>query len=256
MVSSLRDFKDKVLMVYLTAGDPYVNDEVVNTISKCGADIFEFGLPTKKPKYDGLTIKASYKRALENGAIMERAIAIIKSLRLPHKVILTYLESAESIGLEDFMNLASDADVEGVIFPDLLIDYMEKLDVYLRLSSEYGLEPIFFVTSGFPHKLVSKLAQMNPAFIYLGLMASTGTLLPITATKTIKIMKDLTSKTPLLAGFAISHPSQVKEYIKAGADGVVVGSSLIKLISSEDDDQLKRERLERYVLGLKEALKI
>lgn len=248
------NLKNRVLVAYLTAGDPYVDGEVVSALSKCGVNIFEFGLPTTKPKYDGPAIKASHKRALESGATMERAFSIIKGFQTRHKIILAYLENALSLGLENFMGLALDASVEGVVFPDLLIDYMEELDNYLKLCNRYSLEPIFFTTSLFPHKLVRRLAGMEPAFIYLGLMASTGTLLPITATKTIGIMKRLVGETPLIVGFAISHPSQVKNYVEAGANGVVVGSALIKLMSEEGDGQLRRKRLEEYARSLKEAL--
>jgi len=256
MQSSLREaLKNKVLVAYLTAGDPYANSEIVEVLAKCGVDIFEFGIPTTKPKYDGLTIKASYKRALKNGVTVEKSFSIIKSFQRVHKIVFTYFEIAKAFGLENFMNFVSDADAEGVLFPDLLIDYMEEFDTYLRLCREYGFDPIFFVTSTFPHRMVSRLAQLNPAFIYLGLMASTGTLLPITVTKTIKIMRSLVGDTPLLVGFAISKASQVSDYVKAGADGVVVGSAIIKLIDNEGSAQLK-EKLADFIRSLKRAMEV
>ncbi|MEM3640961.1 MAG: tryptophan synthase subunit alpha, partial [Candidatus Bathyarchaeia archaeon] len=218
--------------------------------------IFEFGLPITKPKYDGLTIKASYKRALKNGTTIEKSFSIIKSFQLDHKFVFTYFESAREIGLENFMGFISNTNVEGVLFPDLLIDYMEELDNYLKLCNEYSFDPAFFITSSFPHKLVSKLAKLNPVFIYLGLMASTGTLLPITVSKTVKIMRNLVGDTPLLVGFAISEPSQVSDYVKAGADGVVIGSAIIKLITDEQNMELRKGKLVKYILSLKEALKV
>ncbi|MEM2676911.1 MAG: tryptophan synthase subunit alpha [Candidatus Bathyarchaeia archaeon] len=255
MQCGLREaLKSKVLVAYLTAGDPYVNSEIVDVLSKCGVDIFEFGIPTVKPKYDGLTIKASYKRALKNGATVEKSFSMIKNFQPAHKVVFTYFELAKAVGLENFMGYVSDAGAEGVLFPDLLIDYMDELDTYLRLCIEYDFDPVLFITSTFPHKMVSKLAQLNPAFIYLGLMASTGTFLPITVTNTIKIMKGLVGDTPLLVGFAISDPSQVSGYVKAGADGVVVGSAILKLINNGQNMRLKREKLANFVQSLKKAL--
>ena len=255
MQSSFRNaLKSKVLVAYLTAGDPCVDCKIVDVLSKCGVDIFEFGIPTVKPKYDGLTIKASFKRALKNGVTIEKSFYLIKNFQQVHKIVFTYFELAKDIGLENFMEYVSNAGAKGVLFPDLLIEYMEELETYLRLCMKYDFNPMFFITSTFPHKMVLKLAQLKPLFIYLGLMASTGTFLPITATKTIKIMKDLVGGTPLLVGFAISDPSQVSDYVKAGADGVVVGSAILKLINNGQNTRLKREKLAKFVRSLKKAL--
>ncbi|MEM2320471.1 MAG: tryptophan synthase subunit alpha [Candidatus Bathyarchaeia archaeon] len=244
--------KRKVLMVYLTAGDPYVSGDTVRAISECGVRIFEFGIPLARPKYDGPTIRASYKRVLENYTALEEIFSIIKSFHVDHKIIFTYLEYAKRIGLERIAELALESGAEGLLFPDLLIDYPEELGAYMRLCKEYDLEPIFFATSSFPHRLVSRLAELNPAFIYLGLMASTGILLPITISRTIRIMRGLIGGTPLLVGFAISEPHQVSNCIRAGADGVIVGSAIIKLLCGASD----LDGLKEYVLSLIKALEV
>ncbi|MBS7640099.1 MAG: tryptophan synthase subunit alpha [Candidatus Bathyarchaeia archaeon] len=254
MVSLSGAFRKRVLMVYLTAGDPYVDSWVIETLSEHGVDIFEFGIPTARPKYDGLTIKASYRRAIESGVTLEKSFQFIEGFRLRHKVVLTYFEYARSIGLERLMSYALNAGAEGVLLPDLLIDYSEDADVYVRLCKQYGFEPIFFITSSFPYKLISEVARLNPAFIYMGLMASTGTLLPITISRNISIIKSLINNTPLLTGFAISEPKQVLECIRAGADGVVIGSAIIRLISGGGEKQHIKEELRNYISSIKEAL--
>lgn len=257
MCGSLRDeLKRRTLMVYLTAGDPYVNDEVVETLSSCGIRVFEFGIPLASPKYDGPIIRMSYKRALENGVSLEGVFSAISGFNVAHKIILTYFEYALKVGLDRIAELSLEADASGILFPDLLIDYPEELGAYIKLCSDYGLEPIFFITSSFPHKLISRLAGMEPTFIYLGLMASTGILLPITVTKTIKIVRELIDGTPLLAGFAISEPWQVSNCIRAGADGVVVGSAIIRLISETRGRGLYLEGLKEYVYSLIKALEV
>lgn len=259
MRGSLREeLKRKVLMVYLTAGDPYFDNNVIRALSECGVRIFELGIPLARPKYDGPTIRASYKRALKSGATLDGVFSIIKSFHVDHKILFTYFEYALETGLERIAELALEAGAEGILFPDLLIDYMEDLDAYMRICREYGLEPVFFITSSFPHKLVSKIAEMDPVFIYLGLMASTGTLLPITVSKTIRIMKGLIGGTPLLAGFAISEPHQVSNCIEAGADGVVVGSAIIRLLCNCNGWVTKPNLsgLKEYVLSLIKALEV
>jgi len=242
--------KSKVLGVYLTTGDPYINAETIEILAEAGVDLFEFGIPIRTPKYDGLTIRASHRRALENGITPEKALSIIREFELGHKLLLTYFGLAMDFGLEDFMNHASNAGVEGILFPDLLIDYLEELHTYVKLCKKYGFDPVFFITSCFPHKLVSRLTQFNPSFIYLGLMASTGTPLPIAVTRNIRIMRRLIGNVPLFVGFAITKPSQILDYMKAGADGVIIGSAIIRLIS----DQSTGESLRKYILNLKRAL--
>ncbi|MEM1515182.1 MAG: tryptophan synthase subunit alpha [Thermoproteota archaeon] len=261
MQGSLREElkKRKVLMVYLTAGDPYFNDDVIRTLSECGIRVFEFGIPFARPKYDGPTIRASYKRALKSGVTLEETFSIIRSLYADHKIVLTYFEYALKTGLERIMELALEAGIESILFPDLLIDYLEELDTYMMICREYDLEPVFFITSSFPHKLISKLAEMDPAFIYLGLMASTGILLPITVSRTIKIIKGLIGRTPLLTGFAISEPHQVSNCIRAGADGVVVGSAIIRLLCNYNErvtEQKSLNGLKEYVFSLIKALEV
>lgn len=248
--------KRKVLMVYLTAGDPYVNGDILSILSECGVRIFEFGVPLACPKYDGPIIRMSYKRALENGITLERVFSLIKSFHVDHKIVFTYFDYAINVGLNKFAEMVLEAGAEGILFPDLLIDYPEDLDTYIRFCGEYDLEPIFFITSSFPHRLVSKLTMLDPALIYLGLMASTGILLPITISRTIKIMRDLVGRTPLLVGFAISEPSQVSDCIKAGADGVVVGSSIIKLLHSKQSTKPDLNGLRGYTLSLIRALEV
>ncbi|MBS7604688.1 MAG: tryptophan synthase subunit alpha [Candidatus Bathyarchaeia archaeon] len=246
--------KERVLMVYLTAGDPCVNGNIINILSESGVDAFEFGIPMAKPKYDGLVIKASYRRALENGATLEKIFQFMRDLNLDHKIIFTYFDYAKNIGIEKFMSYVQNAGAEGVLFPDLLIDYLDELDKYIEICKQCSLEPIFFITSSFPHNLIIKLARLKPAFIYLGLMASTGTLLPITISRNIRIIRGLIGDTPLLVGFAISKPSQIMDCVRAGADGVIIGSAIIRLISQEERGSAFRENLRNYIISLKRAL--
>ncbi|MEM2273506.1 MAG: tryptophan synthase subunit alpha [Candidatus Bathyarchaeia archaeon] len=247
--------KRRVLMVYLTAGDPFADDEVMGVLSESGVDIFEFGIPTAKPKYDGLMIKASYRRALESRTTLEKSFQVIGDFKMGHKIVFTYFDYVKSIGLEKFMYYVQNAGAGGVLFPDLLIDYPEELGTYMRLCGQYGFDPAFFVTSSFPHNLISRLAQLDPAFIYLGLMVSTGTLLPITVSRNIRIVRSLINDVPLLVGFAISEPSQVIDCVKAGADGVVIGSAIIRLISQGRKKQ-GMENLKNYVTSIKKVLEI
>jgi tryptophan synthase alpha chain len=104
---------------------------------------------------------------------------------------MAYYEDALKIGLEGLFRRAAENGADALLFPDLLIDYPDQFKTYTQLSEKYGLEKAFFITTTFPHKLVRELVDHEPAFIYLGLMACTGVLLPITIARNIYIMKRL-----------------------------------------------------------------
>jgi tryptophan synthase alpha chain len=245
----------RVLMIYLTIGDPLLFDRnVIEALTSQGIEVFELGVPTDKPKYDGPTIRASHRRALSNGITMDTVFKLIREFP-ERKILFSYFDLALNLNPEKLMQLAVESKVESILFPDLLIDYFEKLNSYVKLCEKYDLEPSFFITSSFPHKLVSKLAELNPAFIYLGLMASTGILLPITVTKTIKIMRMLVKEIPLVVGFALRTPQQVTKCIEAGADGVVIGSSILKLLEKTLWDE-RNLALKNYISSLISALMV
>ncbi len=239
------------LVAYVTAGDPLVFS-IVDVLISSGIDLFELGIPSEHPKYDGPAIRKSYRRALERGVTLEKAFEIIEGFP-SSKVLFTYFDLAMKVGLEEFASLASQCSVESVLFPDMLIDYPESLDAYIRICGRYGLKPSFFVTSSFPHRLISKLARLEPAFIYLGLMASTGILLPITLDRTIRIVRKLVGDVPLFVGFAISKPEQVANCVNAGADGIVVGSAILRLLEGAAVDERPR-KVKEYIESLRRAL--
>jgi len=244
--------RKKALVVFLTVGDPLTWDgRVIETLSSSGVDAVELGVPTRLAKYDGPTVRASYKRALGSGVDERCALSLIREVKgLTNPILFTYYEVALAYGLEDLLRSAAEAGVKCVLFPDLLIDYPESLDDYLKICKKYSLEHAFFITSCFPHHLIVKLAKLDPSFIYLGLMASTGILLPIAINRNIKIVKDLVGETPLLVGFALSSPQQVSLCINAGADGVVVGSAILKLLGGG----FEVAKVKNFVTRLKEAL--
>ena len=242
----------KALVVFLTVGDPLTwNGKVMEVLASSGVDAFELGIPTRLAKYDGPTIRASYKRALRSGVDERCAVSLIKEVKgLKNTILFTYYEVALAYGLEDLLSNVAEAGIECVLFPDLLIDYPESLEDYIKVCKKYNLEYAFFITSCFPHHLMVKLAKLDPSFIYLGLMASTGILLPIAISRNIKIIRNLVGQTPLLVGFALNNPQQVSLCADAGADGVVVGSAILKLL----EGGLEAAKLKSFIRGLKEAL--
>jgi len=80
--------------------------------------------------------------------------------------------------------------------------------------------------------LVKRLSEYNPLFIYLGLYAATGIKLPIYVEQNVTTIRGIIGDTFLVVGFAVNNPDMVKSLIKAGADGVVVGTAFIQRMSN------------------------
>ena len=249
--------EQKTLIIFLTLGDPSLEKTLTYTkVLLDGADILELGVPSGLGKYDGPVIRSSYKRAMRGGTTVDSALKLIEEVPTEKKMVLSYFEGALQYGLEKFMKLAAGSGAKCVLFPDLLVDYLEEFENYLNICDKFGLEPAFFVTSGFPYRLVRKLSctQPTPAFIYLGLMASTGTPLPVSVAENIAIIKGIIGETPLLAGFSIKNSSQVAHCISSGADGVVVGSAIVKRIAESDREDKLLKELKEHVSELRKGL--
>ncbi|MFP3196063.1 MAG: tryptophan synthase subunit alpha, partial [Caldivirga sp.] len=134
--------------------------------------------------------------------------------------------------LNEAASVARSVNAVSILFPDLIFDYPELIDRYVEVMVSNGLRPSFFISSKTPYKLVKRLSEYNPLFIYLGLYAATGIKLPIYVEQNVTTIRGIIGDTFLVVGFAVNNPDMVKSLIKAGADGVVVGTAFIQRMSN------------------------
>ncbi len=259
----MKRFKDVVnenrhfLMAYTTIGDPYseLNLEVANAMIKGGADILELGIPSKDPKYDGPIIRASYKRASKSGLDVRNALNLARNIRGAAKIVLSYYDSINPLNLEEMAELSADSGAEAVLIPDLLIDHTEKIDAYVKAVKLSGLEPVFFMPATLPYRWIERIIELKPTMIYLGLMPATGIELPLDPVSAISRIKEQIGRIPLAVGFAIYEPDQVVAYLKAGANGVVVGSAFAKIIETRKTEiHLMLDEIRELAEGFKKNL--
>jgi len=133
VVSTNKNF----LMAYLTLGDPTpdLTLKITNALIEGGADILELGLPTKNPKYDGPSIRASYRRALEVGVDIEGAIRLVKKISVVPKIILSYYDTIKQSSLKEFAKFSAFFGANAILLPDLLVDYLESIQDYVDMVS-------------------------------------------------------------------------------------------------------------------------
>ncbi len=215
--------------VYLTVGWPSREEfaGLVGALSPC-SDFFEFGLPTPRPMYDGPTIRSTHAEALRGVHGWRDALRLLRGVGVEKPfVIMAYL--SDHLGhIRELHEEAAAVGAKCILYPDLPFEHPDKLWLYVDESERVGMRPCFFASSRFPHSWLVRYAALRPLFVYLGLQPATGVKLPIAVEKNVRLAKRLIGDTYLLAGFAIRDPETAKRLVEVGADGIVVGSAIVK----------------------------
>ncbi len=244
--------KGKAFIPYVMAGDPNLErtKELVGILEECGADIIELGVPFSDPLADGPTIQKAAQRALREGVTLKKVIEFVGDVRKTTQipiVLMTYYNLIYKYGEEKFVRDASGAGVDGIIVPDLPPDEADRL---LFFSKKTGFDVIFLVAPTSTGERIKKVARSSRGFIYyVSITGITGSKLsvdPSIGSHVAKIRE--TGRKPVAVGFGISTPGEAAEIARI-ADGVIVGSSIVKRV--EDTD----ENLKKYLIALRNAIK-
>ena len=243
--------KGKAFIPYIMAGDPNLERtrELVGILEECGADVIELGVPFSDPLADGPTIQKAAQRALSEGVTLGKVIEFVGSLRRTTQipiVLMTYYNLIFRYGEERFVREAHTAGVDGIIVPDLPPDEAGPL---LSFSKNTGFDVIFLVAPTSTGERIKKVARASRGFIYyVSITGITGSKLSVDASIGSHIEKiRQTSRKPVAVGFGIATPEEASEIAKI-ADGVIVGSAIVKRV--EDTD----ENLKQYLISLRKAI--
>lgn len=238
----LRKLGEGALIAYLTGGDPDPRSFVANAIALTdgGADIIEIGIPFSDPIADGPVIQASSARALSQGATPLAILDVIGELSQESSVpvvVLSYYNPILATGLERFLKRARESGVDGIVVPDLPV---EESSQFRDLSLKHGVDNIYLAAPNTSRKRLETILEKSKGFVYLvslyGVTGPRDSLSP-QALEAIKTTKSLAKgRIPISAGFGISQPGQVSEVIRAGADGAIVGSALVRIVGDHLDD--------------------
>ncbi|KAG2481257.1 hypothetical protein PVAP13_J683333 [Panicum virgatum] len=243
---------------YITAGDPDLatTAEALRFLDACGADVIELGLPFSDPDADGPVIQASAARALASGTTMDGMLAMLKEVKpeLSCPVVLfSYFNPIVRWGLADFTAAAKEAGVDGLIVPNL--PYAATYDLRSE-AMKNNLELVLLTTPSTPEERMKEITRASEGFIYLvnvdgvtGPRANVSTRVE----SLIQEVKQVTDK-PVAVGFGISRPEHVKQIAEWGADGVIIGSAMVKQLGEAASPKEGLKRLEDYTMSMKNAL--
>jgi tryptophan synthase alpha chain len=227
------DARGRAFVPYVTAGVEGVNAALLRELEDAGADALEVGLPFSDPVMDGGVIQEASQRALAGGFRILDAFALVREAELSIPVVMmTYFNVVLAAGLDRFLEDAREAGVAGSIIPDLPAD--EGAD-WTALCGRAGLAPVYLAAPDTPPERLGLIAEASEGFVYCvstyGVTGERGSLSE-GSRGLVEALRRLTSK-PLLVGVGISTPAQAAE-AAAFADGVIVGSALMKHLNEAD----------------------
>uniref|UniRef100_A0A7N0ZQJ0 Tryptophan synthase n=1 Tax=Kalanchoe fedtschenkoi TaxID=63787 RepID=A0A7N0ZQJ0_KALFE len=243
---------------FLTAGDPDLSTtaEALRMLDRSGAAMIELGVPYSDALLDGPVIKASAARALAKGTDLDTILTMVKTVT-PHLscpiVLFSYYHPIQKLGASKFMSSIQQAGVHGLIVPDLPIEETS----YMRFAAvSHGIELVLLTTPNTPTERMHAIVEAADGFVYLvssnGVTGVRNTMNP-QVEFLLKDVKKVTNK-PVAVGFGISKPEHVRQVVKWGADGVVVGSALVKLMAEARSPEEGLRELQSFTRTLTSAI--
>ena len=218
---------------YITAGDPTLEltARLVPELERAGADIVELGAPFSDPVADGVVNQESALRALRHNVSLHDILAMVKELRKTCQtpiVLYTYYNLVLAYGVTQFSKDAAASGIDGVLCLDLP---PEEAAEYREAIEGAGIAPIWLIAPTTPPERVKLIAGMAKGFVYYvsrtGVTGARASMDSSVKTQ-VAAIKQYTAL-PVAVGFGISTPAHALE-VASYADGVVVGSAIVRLI--------------------------
>jgi tryptophan synthase alpha chain len=245
----------KAFIGFVTGGDPHIEKtkEFILEMFRAGADMVEIGIPFSDPIAEGPVIQEANIRALSAGTTVEKLFALVEELRAVTDkplAFMTYLNPVFHYGYDAFFKRAAAAGLDGIIIPDL--PHEEQAEVK-QAASAYGIDLISLIAPTSEAR-IREIAQTASGFIYLvSSMGVTGVRGEITTDlgSIVAAIRDVTA-VPVAVGFGIHTPAQAAQMARV-ADGVIVGSAIVKIIAEHGDKA--GPRVYQYVKEMTESIR-
>ncbi len=254
---NLKKRSQAALIPFIMAGDPDMKttEALALKMAEAGADIIELGVPFSDPIADGPTIQAASQRALQNGVNLREILHLAERLSGINTplVLMTYFNPVFRYGLRDFAESCGRSGVDGVIIPDLP---PEEAREWIRGARKMNLDTVFLIAPTSPPDRIRLVSRCSRGFIYyVSVTGVTGARenLPEELEPAVKRIKKQ-SKKRVAVGFGISTPEQAKK-IGLFADGVIVGSAIVKMIEENLRHPELTGKVKDFVFSFSEALK-
>ena len=243
---NLKSANKKAFISFTTAGFPEEDAslEIIKSIADSGAHIHEISFPHAEAQADGPIIQLANIESIKNGINFNKVISIAREARKYNQeiglVMMGYLNNIFIYGIEKFAKDVSGI-IDAVICVDLPADVIEENELKEALKKE-NIALIKLITPTTSDDRIKKLVADAEGFIYSVNVAG------ITGVKSAEIDKvnaqisriKKYTDLPVVSGFGIKTPEDVKNFSKSNADGIVIGSAIVEKIqeiSKKSDDK-------------------
>lgn len=225
------------LMPYLMGGFPDVPTslQIGEAYIDGGADLIELGVPFSDPLADGPVIHAAGTKALENGTTVDDVLTVCRQLsqRVP-VIMMMYANLVLAKGPAAFAQRLADRGAAGLIVPDLPL---EESDEVLAACDAAGLALVPLVAPTTPDERMARIGARARGFVYtVSVVGTTGERAALSdAFGSLVARTKAVTDVPVALGFGIGNPDQAAQAAAAGADGVIVGSRLVRAAAESSD---------------------
>ncbi len=246
--------KNPVLIGFAVAGDPGIEASfgVARAMIDAGVDLLEIAFPYSDPVADGPVIERAHVRSLRAGTTPDGVFALVREVRehapaLP-LVLFTYYNIVYRRGPDRFFSEAAAAGADGVLIVDLPAEESGEVAPY---ALRHGIDRIVLIAPTTSPERQRTILKDASGFVYLiSLEGVTGERdhLPPNLAGLVGTVREKTDL-PLAVGFGVSRPEHVAAVAAAGANGVIVGSALVRAIEEHSGDETAMQDALRAAIG-------
>lgn len=247
-----------VLMPYLMAGipDPRSSVAMFRAMAEAGADAFEVGLPYADPLMDGPVIQRAGAAALAAGTTREVGLRIAAEVRESTGrpcIVMTYSNPVFRDGPDRFARRAAAAGAEALIVADLPVD---EAGPVAEAARRHGIGLVLFVAPTTSEDRLRRVAAASPAFVYgIAEMGVTGERSAASSrAAALAARVRAVTDAPLVLGVGIATPEAAAAAARV-ADGVIVGSALVRRVLESSDPAAAEVSLRASVAELRAAMR-
>jgi tryptophan synthase alpha chain len=246
------------LVGYLPAGFPTVAGglDAVRALAESGVDLVEVGFPYSDPVIDGPVIQRASEIALDAGVRPRDVMATVEAVAgagVP-AVVMTYWNLVERYGVDRFARDLAAAGGSGLITPDLIPD---EAGEWIAVSDEHGLDRVFLVAPSSTDARIATTVAACRGFVYAtsvmgvtGAREATSTAAPALVAR----VRAVSGALPVGVGIGVRDGAQAAE-VGGFADGVIVGSALVRCLLDAPDEQAGLAALRALTAELAEGVR-
>ena len=250
--------KRPVLVAYLTIGEPSVDESVACALAalEAGADLLELGVPFSDPTADGPVIAAASYRAIRRGGSLRAALGAAATIRAKSAaplVLFTYYNPIVAFGEAEVARAAARAGVDAF----LVVDLPPEEGATLRDACEseaIAMIPLVAPTTD-KEREPRVLARASGFVYYVSVTGVTGsTKAPLADAGLAAAELRARAGLPVVVGFGIRTPEQARSVARAGVDGIVVGTEIVRVMAQAESPEARRAAVRSLVAGLRAGL--